>query len=307
MLNGAGAVPAAAPERSCLHAEILETMPAEQVETLLQSAAAHRFQLKHRRHAQRAKLADPSQLLYENLAETLGYHANKNAMRHLAQRVPLRMLRDCPEALLFGAAGFLVPVLSDSCTPEAVTHHKRLWAQWWPLREHFELAPERLFPWTLSGSRPANHPQRRVGALATIAADFSTFQRLCTLDHLDDLAGYLSSLKHPYWSNHVTLPSAPSKNPMALMGHDRIQEFIINHILPGEGSEKAWKLYLTRQGVHAGARVLSIHQRLLGKRKDAAAFLKRAWHHQALLQIHEDLCFRHSCCICSLLEHMKNA
>lgn len=81
---------------------------------------------------------------------------------------------------------------------------------------------------------------------------------------------------------------------MALMGHDRIQEFIINHILPGEGSEKAWKLYLTRQGVHAGARVLSIHQRLLGKRKDAAAFLKRAWHHQALLQIHEDLCFRHS-------------
>ena len=194
MLNGAGAVPAAAPERSCLHAEILETMPAEQVETLLQSAAAHRFQLKHRRHAQRAKLADPSQLLYENLAETLGYHANKNAMRHLAQRVPLRMLRDCPEALLFGAAGFLVPVLSDSCTPEAVTHHKRLWAQWWPLREHFELAPERLFPWTLSGSRPANHPQRRVGALATIAADFSTFQRLCTLDHLDDLAGYLSSL-----------------------------------------------------------------------------------------------------------------
>ncbi|KAA5512029.1 DUF2851 family protein, partial [Bacteroides caccae] len=49
MLNGAGAVPAAAPERSCLHAEILETMPAEQVETLLQSAAAHRFQLKHRR------------------------------------------------------------------------------------------------------------------------------------------------------------------------------------------------------------------------------------------------------------------
>lgn len=92
---------------------------------------------------------------------------------------------------------------------------------------------------------------------------------------------------------------------MALMGRDRIHEFIINHILPGEGSERAWQLYLTRPGTQAGARVLSIHQRLLGKRKDAAAFLKRAWHHQALLQIHEDLCFRHSCCVCSLLEHMK--
>lgn len=307
MLNGTEALPAAAPDRSCRHAEVLETMPAEQLEILLQSAAAYRFQLKHRRHTQRGGLAAPSQLLYENLAETLGYHANKNAMRHLAQRAPLHALRDCPEALLFGTAGFLVPVLSDSCTPEAIAHHKRLWEQWWPLREHFELAPERMFPWTLSGSRPANHPQRRIGALATIAADFSAFQRLCTPDHLDDLADYLSSLKHPYWSSHVTLPSAPSKSPMALMGRDRIQEFIINHILPGEGSERAWKLYLTRPGPQAGARVLSIHQRLLGKRKDAAAFLKRAWHHQALLQIHEDLCFRHSCCVCSLLEHMKGA
>ena len=160
MLNGTEALPAAAPDRSCRHAEVLETMPAEQLEILLQSAAAYRFQLKHRRHTQRGGLAAPSQLLYENLAETLGYHANKNAMRHLAQRAPLHALRDCPEALLFGTAGFLVPVLSDSCTPEAIAHHKRLWEQWWPLREHFELAPERMFPWTLSGSRPANYRRR---------------------------------------------------------------------------------------------------------------------------------------------------
>ena len=39
---------------------------------------------------------------------------------------------------------------------EAVAHHKKLWTQWWPLREQFELAPERSFPWTFSGSRPAN-------------------------------------------------------------------------------------------------------------------------------------------------------
>lgn len=120
MLHGTEALPAAAPDRSCRHAEVLETMPAEQLEILLQSAAAYRFQLKHRRHAQRGGLTTPSQLLYENLAETLGYHANKNAMRHLAQRAPLHALRDCPEALLFGTAGFLVPVLPDSCTPEAI-------------------------------------------------------------------------------------------------------------------------------------------------------------------------------------------
>ena len=34
-------------------------------------------------------------------------------------------------------------------------------------------------------------------------------------------------------------------------------------------------------------------------------FLRKAWHHQALLQIHEDLCSLHSCAICSLLRQME--
>lgn len=302
-LDGAGArTPRSSPDRSCRHADVLGEMPPERLEFLFQSAAAYRFQRKHRRHAERLRFASSEQILYEDLAETLGYHANKTAMRHLAQRVPLHAARKCPEALLFGTAGFLIPVLPASCTPEAVAHHKTLWEQWWPLREHFELAPERAFPWALSGSRPANHPQRRAGALAVVAADFPTFHKLCTPERLDDVEEYLSGLKHPYWSNHVTLPSAPSKRPMALMGRDRIQEFAVNHLLPAEGSERAWELYLSRKAPQPGTKILSIHGRLLGKRKDAAAFLTRAWHHQALLQIHEDLCFRHSCCVCSLLE-----
>ena len=99
-------------------------MAPEFLETLLQSAAAYRFRNKHRRHAERAKYAGEEQALFENLAETLGYHANKTAMRHLALRAPLRSIRNCPEALLFGTAGFLLPVLPASCTPEAVELHK---------------------------------------------------------------------------------------------------------------------------------------------------------------------------------------
>ncbi|QWP01782.1 DUF2851 family protein [Akkermansia massiliensis] len=202
-----------APVRHCRHADLLTSMPPELLETLLESAAAYRFRNKHRRHAERAKYAGEEQTLFESLAETLGYHANKDAMLHLALRAPLRAIRECPEALLFGTAGFLLPVLPDSCTAEAVAHHKKLWTQWWPLREQFELAPERSFPWTFSGSRPANHPQRRAGALAVIAADFATFKRLCHSGPAEELADYLSSLRHPYWSTHVTLPSAPSPPP----------------------------------------------------------------------------------------------
>lgn len=302
----AGTAPSGnAPERHCRHAGQLASMAPDHLETLLQTAAAYRFRNKHRRYAERARYAGEEQALFESVAETLGYHANKTAMRHLALRAPLRAIRECPEALLFGTAGFLIPVLPDSCTPEAVVHHKKLWSQWWPLREQFELAPERSFPWTLSGSRPANHPQRRAGALAVIAEDFATFKRLCRSGHTEGLADYLSALKHPYWSTHVTLPSAPSRRPMALMGRDRILDFIVNHLLPAKGGEPAWEHYLSLRAGQAGTKVLTVHQSLLGRRPDAKSFLTKAWHHQALLQIHEDLCSLHSCALCSLLGRME--
>jgi hypothetical protein len=92
---------------------------------------------------------------------------------------------------------------------------------------------------------------------------------------------------------------------MALMGRDRILDFIINHLLPMKDDEHAWKHYLSLRAGQAGTKVLSVHQSLLGGRPDAQAFLTKAWHHQALLQIHEDLCSLHSCAICSLLRQME--
>ncbi len=141
-------------------------------------------------------------------------------------------------------------------------------------------------------------------ALAVIAADFATFKRLCHSGPAEELADYLSSLRHPYWSTHVTLPSAPSPRPMALMGRDRILDFTVNHLFPAKGDEHAWLHYLSLRAGQAGTKVLSVHQSLLGGRPDAHAFLAKAWHHQALLQIHEDLCSLHPCAICCLLGQM---
>ena len=92
---------------------------------------------------------------------------------------------------------------------------------------------------------------------------------------------------------------------MALMGRDRILDFIINHLLPMKDDEHAWKHYLSLRAGQAGTKVLSVHQSLLGGRPAAHAFLAKAWRHQALLQIHEDLCSLHSCAICSLLRQME--
>lgn len=91
---------------------------------------------------------------------------------------------------------------------------------------------------------------------------------------------------------------------MALMGRDRILDFTVNHLLPAKGDEHAWLHYLSLRAGQAGTKVLSVHQSLLDGRPDAKAFLAKAWHHQALLQIHEDLCSLHSCTVCSLIGRM---
>ena len=92
---------------------------------------------------------------------------------------------------------------------------------------------------------------------------------------------------------------------MALKGRDRIMDFIINPQLPLKEDEHDWKQYQSLRAGQAGTKVLSVHQSLLGGRPDAQAFLTKSWHHQALLQIHEDLCSLHSCAICSLLRQME--
>ncbi len=305
LLSAVAPMPAPlAPARPCQCAEQLAGQTPERVESVLLAAAAYRFRAKSSRFMLRAAFVGREQALYEALAETLGYHANKNAMRHLAMRAPLKAIKAAPEAILFGTAGFLLPVLPDTSTPHAVAHHKQLWEQWWPERERFELSAGRVFPWSLSGSRPANHPQRRVGALSVIAARFSTFVKLCEPDKITALEEFLSGLRHPYWSTHVTLPSKPSARPMALMGRDRIGDFIINHVLPARGTDEAWSRYLERKAPRPGSKILSAHASILGAREDAPHFLKKAWHQQALLQIKADLCSRHVCPACELLKRL---
>jgi hypothetical protein len=79
--------------------------------------------------------------------------------------LPLKQLRTEPndiEALLFGVAGFLG-------TPDLVSYEtgtrqylRTLWDRWWPSRAELErlVLPPRT--WRLSGTRPLNHPQRRL-------------------------------------------------------------------------------------------------------------------------------------------------
>lgn len=266
----------------------LATMSGESVLLLLQAAAAYRMHRKRRRFVARSEAVGERQARYEAWAETLGYSANKQAMGLLAARAPLVEARENPEAILFGTAGFLVPMLPERAVPEARAYHAGIWKAWWPLRDRFDLRGKRALPWAFTGQRPQNHPHRRVAALAATAAVWPTMEALLKAEHLKELFSWLGSLHHPYWSRFVSLPSAPGRRETALVGRERALDFAVNHILPNDDGENAWKIFLC---MHAGAAptpIAGIAASLWGERADLAALLRLVCVQQGLLQLRQD-------------------
>ncbi len=278
--------------------EPLRHMDAGEIASLLQAAAAHR--LENKRHLFRAKAEHlgTRQTWFEAWAETLGYSANKVAMQMLARRAPLAQLGKQAESILFGTAGFLVPVLPARSSADARAYHRRVWDSWWALREQFELADPHNLPWVLSPVRPLNHPQRRVAALAESALHWASIEPNLNAARAKLLAKVLGGISHPYWDTHCTLPSAPMPRKSALVGKQRITDFLTNHVYAQDDSPAAWQSYLALPGGAPASRIGRTAQRLFGKRDDLAPLLSLSYAHQALLQIEADFCAANPCAEC---------
>ena len=274
----------------------LQFMEGERIDTLMKSAAKHRLQYKAGYLAHIRETHGSDQALWFALAQTLGYRPNKVSMTLIAQRLPVRYLvqhTDISTALLFGCAGFLHPDIHEKAPEDSRQWLRELWDTWWQHRIDHELSTERQIPWVMSGIRPVNHPQRRLAALALVCRHWKAFRKLSTQPR--SLVEWLSELEDPFWSHHYTLTSKKSERKLSLLGKDRIQDLLTNHILPLqilEGQPSAWDYYLSLPAPSINEKVQKAAIRLFGKRSDSASFLKRAWQHQALLQIYQDFCLQ---------------
>ena len=88
--------------------------------------------------------------------------------RNVSRSKALRAQPNEIESVLFGLAGFSgAPDLAEFA-PGTRQYLRVLWDRWWPQRADLErlILPPRT--WRLSGTRPLNHPQRRLAALAGI-------------------------------------------------------------------------------------------------------------------------------------------
>ncbi|WP_240963800.1 DUF2851 family protein [Luteolibacter luteus] len=267
----------------------LGDMPAIAVASLLREAATHRAALKAARFLRTADAHGRDAALYQAVAETLGYRANALPMRLLAQRMPVAALRESngqTEALLFGAAGFLSPDLHEKAPADTREHLRALWDTWWKARGRWESS--HAIPWKAGGQRPANHPHRRVAALAALAKDWPKFRKLAFSRPLDvkGLISYLSKLDDPFWTKRHTLSSTTTARPVALFGKARAIELLANHLFPlALHEDEPFENYLKLPAGAINEHVLRCAIRLFGSEEAAATWLKKAAHHQAMIQI----------------------
>jgi len=275
----------------------LRDMPPETLREILVAAAQFRLGKKSARIARMGKLHGEDEALYQALAVTLGYKNNKLPFTILAQRLPLKFMdrkKTDLDAILFGTAGFLREADFTKLNPETRSWLRGLWDQWWKLRDDFSRVSLAPGAWRLASVRPANHPQRRVAALAQIVRNWRKIRTLAKEGNIMGIGEFFENLRDDYWDFHFTLTSKKSSKRMALVGPTRVNDMLANVFYPLVISSHPgrWKDYAKLPAPPASTRVKIAAARLLSSSATSREILKNAVNQQGLLQIYEDFCMQ---------------
>lgn len=282
------AAPSTALRKASAEAALITSDPAR-MRRILEAAARHRLDLKARAIERHAAVHGEDEAWFAAIAVALGYKSNQLPFLLLAQRVGLKLSSEADgEALLFGASGFLESPEPPAAGPEVRTYLRGLWESWWKLRARCERWILPSDAWVLAPVRPANHPHRRVAAMAGIASSWPRIQPALTAGKSDDLTAVLETLDHPFWSHRFNLGAASLKNSQALLGSQRIRDIVLNvyHPLAVDRNSAAWDDFLQTRGPAPAAIMAGAAARFFGS--SASSLLKHAFAQQGLLQLERD-------------------
>lgn len=275
----------------------LKHLSVSAIDRLLEQAAKLRAGAKASRWMRTQEAHGKDAALFQATAETLGYRGNSLAMRLLAQRAPLRLLQvegDAAEAIVFGTAGLLSADLHEQAPADTRDYLRGLWDVWWKFRAGHEAGECREIPWKTHGQRPANHPHRRVGALAALVKVWPQYRKLAMARPFSakPLIDFLQTLEHPFWSYRHTLTSKASDRRVALFGRSQAMELVANHLAPLAMMEEGmtYHSYYKLRNSASNEKVKRCALRLFGSLEAAQPWLRRVCHHQALLQVYQDFC-----------------
>ncbi|MBV8816029.1 MAG: DUF2851 family protein [Verrucomicrobia bacterium] len=261
------------------------------VDQIIETAASLRLEKKSTALRRSIRVHGIDEALFQALAIALGYKWNKIPFLVTAQRATLSRLRSNPdfaEPILFGLSGFLEHPVSSSTQPDTYLHE--LWARWWRARSELYDLMLRSDLWKLGGSRPSNHPHRRLGALAQIASGWSDFRKLTT--NLSSANKWFQAVSHPYWDFHYTLQSAATGRRVSLIGTTRIKDIVANVLFPLllVSGNADWNEFRKMRSELGNVLLETVCQRLFGDPNRAAKHARFLYQQQGLLQIFEDFC-----------------
>jgi hypothetical protein len=290
----------------------LKNLPEERIHSILEAAAKFRLQRKATRVRREIDNHGRDEALFQEIAAALGYKENKLPFTLLAQRLPLKFLRQRSpdaEALLFGLAGFLQAPDFEIYAKSTRKYVRNLWDRWWPHRNELQrlILPAQV--WRLSGSRPANHPQRRIAALAALVLNWPSFAKALNKNKPDAPGEFLFGLEHAFWNFHYTLAAKPASKEMALVGQSRVAEILANVVYPFlfSSGREVWSEFSKLPARLSNRRLATGATRLFGDDPRCTQFLKTVMYQQGLLQIYEDFCLQDNsdCAQCPFPEQMQ--
>jgi hypothetical protein len=298
----------------------LKNLPEERVRSVVHAAAQFRLRQKAARMRHKIESRGRDEVLFQELAAALGYKQNKLPFTLITQRLSLKSLREATsdiESILFGVAGFLRTANLDLYTTSTREYVRRLWDRWWPHREDLQrlILPDKI--WRLSSTRPLNHPQRRLVALAILARDWPRLQRASGKSSVDAAKDFFQTLDHPFWNFHYTLTSKATSKKMALIGDARVADILANVLFPfwlahdldasDSLAENMWAEYAKLPAQLSNRRVETGAARLFGSDSRRKEFLKTVANQQGLLQIYEDFCMQDNsdCAACPFPEQIR--
>lgn len=260
----------------------------EQARQIILAAARYRMERKAADLDRHTTARGESEALFCALAVALGYKRNQTPFLLLAQRAGVEASGGPDgESLLFGLSGFLETPEPPAAPRELRSYLRSIWEQWWRMRSSHDRWILEPGAWSLAGIRPANHPHRRIAALAGIARNWSDIHRAAK-ESQSSFERILATIAHPFWDQHFNLQAAALKSPQALIGAQRISDILINVWFPGaiRRDPQAWEAFLAERGPTAAARIQSTGRRLLGA--DADRLMRLAAIQQGLLQFEQD-------------------
>jgi len=282
---------------------------------LLGRAGDMRLALKAAGLEARFAIAPPGNALYAGLLDALGYQMNRAPMAALAEALPLHALErhvfTAPDAereavvaaLLLGTAGFL----DRDTLPAFLEDGEALRARWAAMRGTLSPPIVTVTGWETARVRPANHPARRLLALAAWIAGTPEGLTAALLAPLTEHADEPRRAVRGLWEA-LRPRSHFLRDEASPIGADRAGEIAINVLLPfalvyglrtGDdtlvaGAERVWDAFPAPRD---NAITAAMREQLGGSGADALR-VRTGRHQQGLIALYQERCKVRQCATC---------